>query len=147
MKYNDKYASLVSECLELKLIEFHPGNDAELPFYWYEIIPKELNKPVGKISIRLGNNYHSCYNGHIGSEVDEEYRGHSYAYQAAKMVLPVAKEHGMDFLYLVCDEDNAASYKTIEKLGARLLEIAVPPKDYFGWYEGHPAQRIYKLEL
>ena len=68
-------------------------------------------------------------------------------HQVAKLVLPVAKAYGMEFLYLVCDEDNVASCKTIEKLGAALLEVAVPPKDYFGWYEGHPAQRIYKLDI
>ncbi len=147
MEYNEIYATLSGDNMELQLIEFNPGNDVEIPFYWYEIIPKGINKPVGKISIRLGNNYHSYYNGHIGYEVDEEYRGHRFSYEAAKMVLWVAKEHGMEFLYLVCDEDNTASYKTIEKLGAVLLEVAVPPKDYFGWYEGHPAQRIYKLDI
>lgn len=147
MQYNETYATLVGDDMELRLIEFNPGNDVEIPFYWYEIIPKALNKPVGKISIRLGNNYHSYYNGHIGYEVDEKYRGNGYSCQAAKLVFRVAKEHGMDFLYLVCDEDNVASYKTIEKLGGVLLEITVPPKDYFGWYEGHPAQRIYKLDI
>lgn len=147
MQYNEAYATLIGDDMELRLIEFNPGNDEEIPFYWYEIIPKELNKPVGKISIRLGNNYHSYYNGHIGYEVDEEYRGHGYSYQAAKLVLRVAKEYGIEFLYLVCDEDNIASYKTIEKLGAKFLKVTVPPKDYFGWYEGMPAQRIYRLDI
>lgn len=147
MKNNEKYALLTSETMELRLIHFDKGNAVEIPYYWYEIIPKTLNKSVGKISIRLGNNYHSYYNGHIGYEVDEEYRGHGFSYPAAKMVLPVAKEHGMEYIYLVCDEDNFASYKTIEKLGADLVELVVPPKDYFGWYEGIPVQRIYKLEL
>ena len=147
MQYNETYATLNGNDMELKLIEFNPGNDVEIPFYWYEIIPKEVNKPVGKISIRLGNNYHSYYNGHIGYEVDEEYRGHGYSFQAAKLVLLVAKAYGMEYIYLVCDEDNEASYKTIEKLGAKLEEVVIPPKDYFGWYEGIPVQRIYKLEL
>lgn len=147
MQYNEDFARLISDGMELKLIEFNPGNDVEIPFYWYEIIPKTINKPVGKISIRLGNNYHSYYNGHIGYEVDEEYRGHGFSYQAAKLVLRVAKEYGMEFLNLVCDEDNIASYRTIERLGAVPVEVAVPPKDYFGWYEGIPAQRIYKLDI
>ena len=147
VQYNEKYTTLTNDEMELKLIHFHQGNDVEIPYYWYEIIPKALNKPVGKISIRLGDNYHSYYNGHIGYEVDEEYRGHGYSYQAAKMVLPVAKAYGMKRIYLVCDEDNIASYKTIEKLGAELVELVVPPKDYFGWYEGIPVQRIYRLEL
>lgn len=147
VKYNEKYSTLTNDTMELKLIHFDKGNEVEIPYYWYEIIPKALNKPIGKISIRLGDNYHSYYNGHVGYEVDEEYRGHGYSYQAAKMVLPIAKEHGMTCIYLVCDEDNIASYKTIEKLGAELVELVVPPKDYFGWYEGMPVQRIYRLEL
>lgn len=147
VKYNEKYSTLTNDTIELKLIHFDPGNDVEIPYYWYEIIPKALNKSVGKVSIRLGDNYHSYYNGHIGYEVDEEYRGQGFSYQAAKMVLPVAKEYGMERIYLVCDEDNIASYKTMEKLGAELEELVVPPKDYFGWYERIPLQRIYKLEL
>ena len=87
VQYNEKYANLTGDTMELRLIHFDQGNDVEIPYYWYEIIPKALNKPVGKISIRLGDNYHSYYNGHIGYEVDEEYRGHGYSYQAAKMVL------------------------------------------------------------
>lgn len=147
VQYNEKYTTLTGDEMELRLIHFEQGNDVEIPYYWYEIIPKALNKPVGKISIRLGDNYHSYYNGHIGYEVDEEYQGHGFSYQAAKMVLPVAKAYGMERIYLVCDEDNAASYKTIEKLGAELVEKVVPPKDYFGWYEGMPVQKIYRLEI
>lgn len=146
-QYNEKYAILIGAEMELRLIHFDKGNEVEIPYYWYEIIPKALNKPVGKISIRLGDNYHSYYNGHIGYEVDEEYRGHGFSYQAAKMVLPVAKAYGMERIYMVCDEDNTASYKTIEKLGAELVEKVVPPKDYFGWYEGMPVQKIYRLEI
>ena len=26
-------------------------------------------------------------------------------------------------------------------------ELVILPKDYFGWYEGIPIQKIYKLEL
>lgn len=147
VEFDKTYEYILGDTVDLKLIEFHQGNDVEIPYYWYEIIAKTLNKPVGKISIRIGENYHSFYNGNIGYEVDEEYRGQGYSYQAAKQVLPVAKEYGMKYIYLTCDEDNVASYKIIEKLGAELMEKVVPPEDYFGYYEGIPVQRIYKLEI
>ena len=70
-----------------------------------------------------------------------------WRHSPCNMVLPVAKAYAMERIYLVCDEGNTASYKTIEKLGAELVELVVPPKDYFGWYEGSPVQRIYRLEL
>jgi predicted acetyltransferase len=41
----------------------------------------------------------------------------------------------MEFIYLTCDESNIASYKTIEKIGAELVEICDVPKKYFGWSE------------
>ena len=87
------------------------------------------------------------YNGHIGYEVDEGARGHGYARRACALVLDVARFHGMKRLYLTCAEDNAASYRTIEKLGGRLLEICGMPRDYFAWYEGIPRHRIYQLDL
>ena len=34
MQYNENYAILTNDDMELKLIKFHPGNDVEIPFYW-----------------------------------------------------------------------------------------------------------------
>ncbi len=53
----------------------------------------------------------------------------------------------MNELILTCDESNIASYKTIEKLGADLIEIVKPPEDYFAYREDMEKQRIYKLCL
>ena len=63
------------------------------------------------------------------------------------MLMPVAKYYGMDKIYLSCDYDNAASYKTIERLGAKLIEEVEPPKDYIYYYDGIPKQRIYELRI
>lgn len=37
--------------------------------------------------------------------------------------------------------------REIEVLKEHQVAKLVLPKDYFGWYEGHPAQRIYKLDI
>lgn len=131
--------------ISLKISQKYQGENELLPFYYYDIYVDE--KVVGKISIRIGNNYHSYYNGNIGYEIDKEYRGSNYAYKASKLVLQVAKAHNMSELILTCDESNIASYKTIEKLGAELIEIVKPPKDYFAYREDMEKQRIYKLSL
>ena len=129
----------------LRISQKYQGDDKLLPFYYYDIFIN--NTAVGKISVRIGNNYHSYYNGNIGYEIDKEYRGNNYAYKACKLVLQVAKAHGMNELILTCDESNISSYKTIEKLGANLIEIVKPPKDYFAYREDMENQRIYKLCL
>ena len=131
--------------ITLRISQKYQGDDELLPFYYYDIFVDDT--AVGKISIRIGNNYHSYYNGNIGYEIDKEYRGSNYAYKASKLVLQVAKAHNMSELILTCDESNIASYKTIEKLGAELIEIVKPPKDYFAYREDMEKQRIYKLSL
>ena len=63
------------------------------------------------------------------------------------MLIDVAKYHNMDKVYLSCDYDNIASYKTIEKLGGKLIEEVQPPLDYIFYYEGIPSHRIYELNI
>ena len=130
--------------ITLKISQKYQGDEL-LPFYYYDICVGDT--PIGKISIRIGNNYHSYYNGHIGYEIDKEHRGNNYAYRACKLVLQVAEAHNMGELILTCDESNIASYKTIGKLGAKLIEIVKPPKNYFAYREDMEKQRIYKLCL
>ncbi len=131
--------------MTLKISQKYPGDNELLPFYYYDIFVGDT--AVGKISIRIGNNYHSYYNGHIGYEIDKDYRGNNYSYKACKLVLQVAKAHNMSELILTCDESNIASYKTIEKLGAELIETSKPPEDYFAYRENMEKQRIYKLHI
>ena len=145
--YNKTYDIIQGEILTLKLITYYEGNENELPYYWYNIIENVSQTNVGKISVRIGHNYHSYYNGNIGYEINEEYRGFNYAYIASCMVINIARAYKMDKIYLTCDEDNVASYKTIEKLGAVLKEIVKPPKNFFAYTEEMERYRIYILDL
>lgn len=147
IKYNSDFAFIKGENLSLELINFNLGNEKEIPYYYYKIIKNETNENVGKISIRIGSNYHSYYNGNIGYEIDSKYRGNNYAYLACNMVYDVARFYKMNELILTCKEDNIASSKTIEKLGGVLIETVTPPKDYFGFFEGIKKHKIYKLYI
>lgn len=145
--FQEEFFYISGEILNLRLIGVFEPKNGDLPFYWWDMILKSENAAVGKISLRLGENYHSYYDGNIGYEVDEEYRGHHYALLACRMVFDVARAHGMNKLYLTCDYDNVPSYKTIEKLGGVLVEETDPPEDYFYYFEGIVRHRIYALEL
>lgn len=145
--FKKEYEMIKGDLLTLSCIKLELGNEYEIPYYWYDIILNETKEIIGKISIRIGHNYHSYFNGNIGYEIDEPYRGHHYALEACKMVLAVAKAHQMTYIYLCYDEENVASYKTIEQLGGRIVEIILPPKDYFGYYEGMSRSRIYQLDI
>ncbi len=68
---------LYQDEVTLKILEKNPGDEIMLPFYYYNIWVDNII--VGKISIRIGSNYHSYYNGNIGYGIEEEYRGNGYA--------------------------------------------------------------------
>jgi predicted acetyltransferase len=133
--------------ITLKITRKHIGDSILLPFYYFDIFD-ENNNPIGKISIRIGNNFHSYYNGHVGFEINENFRGNNYSLLASKLVLSIAQEaHGMKQLYLTCAISNKASRRIIEKLGANLLEVTKIPKECFFWREGIEEYCIYVLEL
>ena len=131
--------------MRLEVIEKYPGDEAMIPFYYYDIWVGDHQ--VGKISIRIGDNYHSYYNGHVGYEIDEPFRGRRLSLAALRLVLPVARWHGMRRIYITCAASNEASRRLIEAAGGRLLEIGPVPRTYFAWYEGMEDRRIYLLDL
>ena len=143
--FTDRFDRLTSGPMTLQISEKVPAGPDGLPFYFYDILTG--GQPVGKISIRVGGNFHTYYNGNIGYEVDGPHRGHGYARAACRLVLPVARYHGMTSLYLTCAEGNIASRRTIEHLGAEFLETCPVPREYFAWREGMERQRIYRLAI
>lgn len=147
MNFCNNFNEIKGNEIELKILYRDEGDDEEIPYYYYGIFLPGIKHSIGKISIRIGHNYHSYYNGNIGYEIDEEYQGHNYAYKASQLVIQVAKCHKMDYLILTCDVSNGASAKTIEKLGARLIEVVMPPKDYLFYNDQMEPHKIYKLEI
>ena len=144
--FRSEFFSISGDVLDLKLIETNDGNKDVIPFYYWSICLK-TGEEVGAISLRIGHNYHSYYNGNVGYEIHEPHQGHHYALSACRMIVEVARSHGMDHLILTCDSDNAASRKTIEALGGVLLEQTVPPKDYIFYHDRIAPHRIYRVDL
>ena len=147
MEFKDEFNIIKGEKVELKILYRDEGDSEEIPYYYYGIFLEGNRKSIGKISIRIGHNYHSYFNGNIGFEIDEEYQGNHYAYEAAKLVIPVAKAHNLDYVIITCNKSNVASSKTIEKLGAKLIEEVDPPQDYLFYFEGIETHKIYRLDI
>ena len=145
--FRGEFFEIPGEILSLRLIDVYPEDRDALPFYYWHIVRNADGAELGSISLRLGHNYHSYYNGNVGYAIEEPYQGHHYAFLACQMLLAVARQHGMDKLVFTCNIDNIPSCKTIEHLGAALIEEVVPPEDYCFYFEGIRPHRIYLLAL
>ena len=106
------------------------------------------NLKVGKCDLRLKNDGFMYYYGNVGYNIKETYRGHHYAYYACKILFKIAKEEfGMKELIITCNPDNDASYKTLKRLGGKLVEIAQIPYDHELYEKGDRFKCIFRFKL
>lgn len=114
----------------------------------YGIVLERSDTVVGEIDIRLGYTLDLVrYGGNIGYGVDEHYRGHHYAGKACKLAKSIARECGMDVLWITCNPDNWASRRTCEWIGATLVEVVDLPSDNDQYLEGQRQKCRYRWVL
>lgn len=134
--------------LELALVETKPGDPARewLPAYIFEM--RIQGQKAGGIDIRIGNTHGIVmYGGHIGYNVNPEYRGHHYAERACRLLLTLAKAHNLTTIWITCNPDNMPSRRTCERLGATLVEIIDLPEDNDMYQEGERQKCRYRVDL
>ncbi|MCY3711798.1 MAG: GNAT family N-acetyltransferase [Gemmatimonadetes bacterium] len=86
---------------------------------------------MGRLSLRIGHTEHiEKYAGHIGYSVEPPYRGRRLAARSCVLILPLARAHGINPLWITCNPENAASRRTCEIIGSTLVEtVPIPPSD------------------
>lgn len=139
---------LVDDELELVLIESSPADPglAWMPGYVFEM--RVGGKNAGRINLRIGNPMkivNHC--GHIGYGVKPEFRGHHYAERACRLILPIAKAHGQNPVWITCDPDNYPSRRTLERLGCEYINTVVVPMNSELYESGCHQVRRYRLEI
>jgi predicted acetyltransferase len=103
---------------------------------------------AGGIGLRVGTNDEiRKYAGHVGYHVYPPARGHHYAERACRLLLPLARAHGIRELWITVNPDNAASRRTCERLGAALVDTILIPMDHPFYARGERAKCRYLLEL
>lgn len=113
------------------------------PYQIYSIVVS--HQEVGRLTLREGNDAQRYYDGHIGYTIDEQFRGHSYAYQACLLLKDMIER---DHLLISCDPQNIASLRTIEKLGCCFLETVTIPAKYKKFFaKDEKIKNIYLWKL
>ena len=110
----------------LTSLEPHPMHG--VPTCHFAMVHAESNELLGHINLRTTSGFELfVYSGHIGYEVEEKHRGRRYAARSVRLLFPLAKRLGLDPLWITCDPENAASRRTCELAGGRLVEIVDVP--------------------
>jgi predicted acetyltransferase len=141
---------LVDGDLALVLYEVYPGDARRdhVPAYRFRMMRAGQKQEVGRIELRVGNSDHIVlYAGHIGYRVLPLYRGHHYAARSCTLLIPLARRHGLNPLWITCNPDNYASRRTCELAGATLVEIVDLPEDTDMYQMGERQKCRYRLDL
>jgi len=103
---------------------------------------------AGTIGLRIGLNRElEMYYGHFGYNVFPPARGNHYAERACRLLLPVARAHGMRALWITCNPENLASRRTCERLGCRLVDVVPVPPGHPLCLRGEREKCRYRIDL
>ena len=140
---------LKNDEISLRRIELPEDDPARKwdPAYHFAICDS-TGTEIGGCNLRLGHSEALYYAGNIGYKIDEPYRGRHYAGKACRLLLELARRHGMEYVIITCDPDNWASRKTCEYVGGELVEIVELPEDNgMRLEDGETHKCIYRFRL
>jgi len=141
---------LIDSDLQLILEETRPADPAKgyAPEYRFKMVLAGQEEKIGGINLRIGDTERLIkYSGHVGYGVEPEHRGHHYAARSIRLTLPLARNHGLQTLWITCNPDNAASRRTCELAGAELIEIVDLPEDTDMYQRGKRQKCRYRITL
>lgn len=119
-----------------------------VPTVYYDMYLHGTNHKVGKCDLRLKLDERMYYYGHIGYNVLKEERGHHYAYHACKVLFKIARdEFNFKELYVTCNPDNEASYKTLKALNGELVEVVEIPHDHELYIGGDTYKCVFRYKI
>jgi len=132
--------------LQLRLLDFSLHSALGVPAYFFVMIDAATGEELGNINLRIQSTEEVLlYGGHAGYGVDPQHRGRHYAARSVRLLMPLARQLGINPLWITCDPENAASRRTLELAGAELVEIVDVPENHTIHMTGHPRKCRYRL--
>jgi predicted acetyltransferase len=141
---------LIDNDLELRLDATIPADLRKgfVSVYQFQMVHRPSAEPVGTIQLRVGTTAAiRSYAGHLGYGVLPRHRGHHYAARGCRLLIPLARKHQLNPLWITCNPDNIASRRTCELAGAYLVEIVDVPAESEMFRKGERQKCRYRLDL
>ncbi len=102
---------------------------------------------LGSIRLRVGSTAVLRYAGHIGYGVYRRFRGHRYASRSCRLLLALARAHGLKAVWLTVHPKNIASQKTCASLGTKYVDTVRIPKTNEMYAQGERYKRQFRVDL
>jgi predicted acetyltransferase len=134
----------------LRLAAAHPADPAKgwVPCYAFHIVNTATGAKAGEIRLRVGDSENlRLYWGHVGYDVEPESRGRHFAARALRLIMPLARRHGLSELWITCNPENIASRRTCELAGAEFIGIVDLPPHLEMYRRGDRRKCRYRLDL
>jgi tagatose 1,6-diphosphate aldolase len=138
---------LIDGDLQLVLYDTSDLNTGWFTSYKFKMMLGSQNTEVGSIELRNGAHHLVVNAGHLAYDVHPEHRGHHYAARACKLLLPLARTQGLNFVWITCRPENMASRRTCEIIGAELVDVIDLSEDTDMYRRGYRQLCRYRLEL
>ncbi len=126
------------------------GNDParnRVPRYSFAMQNADTGEVMGRIRLRITDGWEfSHHNGHIGFDVDEAHRGRRYAARSARLLLPLARAHGLPEIWITCGPENAASARSCKLAGGVYVDTIEVPDTAEMYARGIRLRERYRLD-
>lgn len=118
--------------------------------FWMRLRP-QFAPPVpfaGHLNLRIENTPDVVrYFGHVGYTVYPPARGRHLSERAVRLLLPLARRHGLNPFWVTTDPDNLPSRRICERLGGLLVETVAIPQDHLLYQRGQRFKCRYRIDL